>query len=457
MVILRKRNRITSKIYNVLLAKGFQDSYILQITQQQHTLTVTLQLPNHREIADLLEILPNMQQELSAMDHKVSETAGKRITILFGMYKLESITFNQSFIHPNTLKIQLPSAFGSSYLDFEDGASCHLLNGGTTRMGKTTLLLYLSTVLYIQSKGKISLYITSTKLKDFYPFHDIVGCHLSRTEAELKGTLDSIIQEYKTRDQLLYSPSFSKATDAKSVRKHYLDKYHLFEPIFLLIDEYARFADNKEIQKKLIEIVETAGYVNIHVIISTQRPDARTVLPPRIKSNLLARICFTTTDKNNSRIILDQEGAESLGKIEGRAIFLDSETNIIQVPYLSTEEAYKLLAPYKKESISNEQITKEVHPRPINPQLANKIQNLFEEPTSSNDFQTQFEPNQRMQPSNEATSNGWYRLASTENKGSNVSIHSESITHPPQKQQNQPPIKDSRLLHSARVPGKIYH
>jgi hypothetical protein len=35
--------------------------------------------------------------------------------------------------------------------------------------------------------------------------------------------------------------------------------YHLFKPMFLIIDEYGRFAENQDIQSKVMELVETAG------------------------------------------------------------------------------------------------------------------------------------------------------------------------------------------------------
>jgi DNA segregation ATPase FtsK/SpoIIIE-like protein len=212
-----------------------------------------------------------------------------------------------------------------------------------------------------------------------------------RTADELEEMLDELILEYKARDMLLYTSAFEKATDAKSVRKHYPSKYSLFRPTFLIIDEYARFSDNKPIQRKVMELVESAGYVNIHVILSSQRPDAKTVLNPRIKANLLARICFTTSDSNNSLVILDTEGAEKLGKIQGRALFLDSDLTEVQVPYLDPQTAYDLLTPYRKDvsyeyTGKNLNESKEETTGSTNSELTNKIQHLFEESNRNTHF-----------------------------------------------------------------------
>jgi DNA segregation ATPase FtsK/SpoIIIE-like protein len=409
-----KQHPLIRDIKEVLLSTGFEHAYIISVSQDTNVIELILHLPYHTEQDDLSDVMQNLKEELNAMDVKITKREGKKVTMLFGLRNLEEINFNMEYLHPNTLKIELPSAFGSSILDFEDGASCHLLNGGTTRMGKTTFLLYMCTVLYLQTKGEIDLYITSTKAKDYYPFEGIAT--ITKTEGLFTSTLDKLLNEYQYRDSLLYSKDLSKATDAKSVKLLYPHMYKFFKPIFLIIDEYARFSDNKEIQSKIQELVESAGYVNIHIIISTQRPDARTVLPPRIKSNLLARICFTTADKNNSIVILDCEGAEKLGKIQGRAIYLDSDTNIIQVPYLEATECEKLLQPYKGEN-ANDIEDIQNNEGSVNNSLSTKIQNMFKESTNTISIPKQQQPSERMQQSNEKTSNGWFLLESNKREG----------------------------------------
>jgi hypothetical protein len=97
----------------------------------------------------------------------------------------------------DTLKLRFPSAFGEEIIDFEDGASCHMLNGGVTRMGKTCFLLYLATSIFMQNKGNVGLYITSAKLKDYYPFENIPQVKMSRDMDGMEKMLEEIIDEYK--------------------------------------------------------------------------------------------------------------------------------------------------------------------------------------------------------------------------------------------------------------------
>jgi DNA segregation ATPase FtsK/SpoIIIE-like protein len=377
-----------------------------------------LQLPPQKEIADLDLLLNNLKEELKANDVRIVQRIGKRVTIEFGTHDLTNIDFDNKFLHPNTLKVELPSSFGSEIIDFEDGASCHTLNGGAPRMGKTLFLLYLSTILYHQNKGNIELYITSTKGKDFYPLMGLPNVYVSdenEDEISFLKTLETIKDEYKRRNTLLYSPVLAKATDSKSVKKLYPHMYHHFKPIFVIIDEYARF-NIQPIHKLVAELVQTAGYVNVHIIIATQRPDARQTLPANIKMGLMTRICFRTADKNNSIVILDEEGAETLPNVKGRAILKDGEKNMIQVPYLSYEKCEELLKPFKGDN-KNDEPHQESDKGSTNTKLANKIQNLFKEPDSENFIQPEHQPDKRMQSNNETFINGWYRLASKEGKG----------------------------------------
>jgi hypothetical protein len=408
------KHPVLRKIYDVLVATRFIDTYILDVIAEEYGLKVTLQLPKDADSDDFEGmVLQNLKEELRALDVKIAKREGKRLELWFGMRELGRQDVKEEnikdFLHPGTLKINLPSSYGECVLDFEDGASCHLLNGGTTRMGKTCLLLYLCCVLYLNTKGEIRFYITSTKIKDFYPFQGLPGVTLCHDANEFELLLDEIIQEYKHRDQFINTSVLRKATDAKSVKKLYPHYYKEFKPVFLVIDEYARFSDNKEIQMKVMELVETAGYVNVHVIISSQRPDARTVLPPRIKGNLLARICFTTADQNNSLVILDTEGAEKLGRIQGRALFLNSDMNMIQVPFLDVVECDKVLEHYRKDVETD--VKDESGEGPIDPTLADKVSSLFEESIVVPGIQEEYKPGECLQSGDETARNGWFRLA----------------------------------------------
>jgi hypothetical protein len=406
--MFKRKHPLTKRMFKVFLDKKFEGTWINSIYQKEHIIHANIHLPEHKERADLEKLLPNLQEEMKATAVKLGKTSGKNVEILFGMRELEKMDFSSSLLQMDTLQLRFPSAYGEHVLDFEDGASCHMLNGGVTRMGKTCFLLYLATTLFIQQEGRMKLYISSAKLKDYYPFEGIPQVKMSMTGKELKNHLMEIIGEYKIRNKLLYTPALKKATDAKSIRKLYPEQYHHFSPIFIIIDEYARFAKDKEIQDMVTEIVETAGFVNIHVILASQRPDASTVLKPRIRANLLCRMAFTTADKKNSEIILDREGAEKLGKVAGRGLLIDSDSHIVQVPYLDVVECDKLLEGYR-----NEESGKGHH----NNGNTGEIQGSQPQPTSSLSLQGEQQSCERGEQSLETYDPQWLYHSNSEGKG----------------------------------------
>jgi S-DNA-T family DNA segregation ATPase FtsK/SpoIIIE len=411
VLMFRKKHPIVKKMFKVFLEKKFVGTYINRVYKEDDTLYANIHLPEHKDTSDLEKLLPNLQEEVGATAVKLGKKSGKSVEILFGMRKLQNNTFSSSLLHENSLKVTFPSSYGEYILDFEDGASCHMLNGGTTRMGKTCLLLYLSTVLFLQNKGNMKLYIVSVKLKDYYPFEGFPQVKMALDEIGFLLLLKEIEEEYEKRNKLLYSSALAKATDAKSVRKLYPDYYSHFKPLFIIIDEYGQFSHNPEIQKMVTKIAETAGFVNIHLIICSQRPDAQTVLRPRLRANLMVRMAFTTVDKKNSEIILDSEGAEKLGEIAGRAIVRDGGKSVIQVPFIDAVECDKLLEPYRREDEKKDEQDTE---RPINNEVADKIQSMLSQSDSLLDLSEEFQSSECSEQSIEKNVIGWSHFPNTE-------------------------------------------
>jgi S-DNA-T family DNA segregation ATPase FtsK/SpoIIIE len=226
------------------------------------------------------------------------------------------------------------------------------------------------------------MYLSSVKLKDFHMFEDLPNVTLAETENETIQALKEVEKEYKRRKGLLFTiPELKRVADAKGVKKNFPHLYYEFQPIFFTIDEMARFSENEAIMDLVTEIAETAGYLGVHLIIASQRPDAQTVLNARIKANLLSRLAFTTSNTANSKIILDQEGAESLGGKQGRGLFVNGLSSIVQVPYMTDEVSLALLSPFYVEKESSDG-NDENETRYVNPPMPKALQSAIEKSTS---------------------------------------------------------------------------
>jgi S-DNA-T family DNA segregation ATPase FtsK/SpoIIIE len=97
--------------------------------------------------------------------------------------------------------------------------------------------------------------------------------------------------------------------------------------IVIVIDELAdlMMTASKEIEGYIVRLAQKSRAVGIHIVLATQRPQA-TVVTGLIKSNMPTRIGFRVAARMDSRIILDQNGAETLLG-EGDMLFLKPGTS----------------------------------------------------------------------------------------------------------------------------------
>jgi S-DNA-T family DNA segregation ATPase FtsK/SpoIIIE len=97
--------------------------------------------------------------------------------------------------------------------------------------------------------------------------------------------------------------------------------------IVIVIDELAdlMMTSPKEIEAYIVRLAQKSRAIGIHIILATQRPQA-TVVTGLIKSNMPCRIGFRVAARMDSRIILDQNGAETLLG-EGDMLFLKPGTS----------------------------------------------------------------------------------------------------------------------------------
>ena len=116
--------------------------------------------------------------------------------------------------------------------------------------------------------------------------------------------------------------------------------------IVIVIDELAdlMMTAPKEIEAYIVRLAQKSRAVGIHIVLATQRPQA-TVVTGLIKSNMPTRIGFRVAARMDSRIILDQNGAETLLG-EGDMLFLKPGTSELirsQGTYLDDGEIRRIV------------------------------------------------------------------------------------------------------------------
>lgn len=192
----------------------------------------------------------------------------------------------------------------------------HLLIAGSTGSGKSVCVnsLILS-ILYKRSPEQVKLILVDPKIVELKLYNDIPHL-LTPVITEPKRALQSLqycLCEMERRYALLDGMG---VRDIISYNKRIEERHIASEKlpyIVVIIDEFADLmaTTGKELENTIARLCAMSRAVGIHLVLATQRPSVD-VITGLIKANIPSRIAFAVASKMDSRIIIDQVGAEKL-------------------------------------------------------------------------------------------------------------------------------------------------
>ncbi len=225
----------------------------------------------------------------------------------------------------------------------------HMIIAGTTGSGKSVCInTFINTILFEKSPKDVRLILVDPKVVELTIYNGIphlLTPVITDSKRALKA-LDWLVSEMERRYAMLahYGVRNVKGLNEKiaSGEVRGVEKVPF---IVLIMDEFADIMAvvGKEMDAAISRIAAKARAAGIHLILATQRPSSDVILGT-LKSNLPGRIAFAVSSGINSRVILDEMGAENLlGK--GDMLLLDPSsmgTQRIQGAFLSDDEVEKI-------------------------------------------------------------------------------------------------------------------
>ena len=227
----------------------------------------------------------------------------------------------------------------------------HLLVAGSTNSGKSVFLgALIISLIYKYSPEELRLILIDPKKTEFVLYNDLPHLMINEiiTDAgkavqSLNWAVGEMNRRYGLFEQMSRAGTYVVNLDQYNDQ---LDKAERLPKIVIIIDELAdlMLSAKKEMEDRIQSLTQRARAAGIHLIVATQRPSTD-VITGVIKSNLPTRIAFSVATDVDSRVILDQTGAQ---KLLGKGDFLYTMPGInvpvrVQSAFISPEDSQKVV------------------------------------------------------------------------------------------------------------------
>lgn len=355
--------RLGELVVSKLAEYNIKDVEVESIQPGPVVIRLELKLPSGLKVNQISNISKDLARSLAKTSVRIVEVIEGKDTIGIEVPRedrqpvllsevLSSKTYDES---KSPITVALGKDISGSAIVADLASMPHLLVAGTTGSGKSVAInAMLISILYKASPEQVRMILIDPKMLELSVYEDIphllapVITDMKEASSGLRWCVNEMERRYKlmahlgvrnlngynkkvgeaiSKGEPIKDPTWKINEAQKGEEAPDLEELPL---IVLAVDELAdlMMVVGKTAEQLIARIAQKARAAGIHMLLATQRPSVD-VITGLIKANISSRVAFQVASKMDSRVILDQGGAEQLlGK--GDMLYLAPGTSIPQ-------------------------------------------------------------------------------------------------------------------------------